>query len=160
MTYMMSFTSHQWMPLTRGQWWFLLYARINWWINSRVIVDFERHQSCMTSLLWQWASYQIRKIAGCACSGNAGNIFRSPVVAGKYSWYSRRMRNPQFYISSKRPVRPTFTYTFVFKHFDIHITILSVLFLVVYIDNKSYYIFIFYKLHLVYSVDYGHKPLL
>ena len=23
----------------------------------------------------QWASYQIRKIAGCACAGNAGNIF-------------------------------------------------------------------------------------
>ena len=26
--------------------------------------------------LWpQWASYQIRKIAGCACAGNAGNVF-------------------------------------------------------------------------------------
>ena len=24
---------------------------------------------------WQWASYQIRKIAGCACAGNAGNGF-------------------------------------------------------------------------------------
>ena len=23
----------------------------------------------------QWASYQIRKIAGCACAGNAGNLF-------------------------------------------------------------------------------------
>ena len=23
----------------------------------------------------QWASYQIRKIAGCACAGNAGNVF-------------------------------------------------------------------------------------
>ena len=22
-----------------------------------------------------WASYQIRKIAGCACTGNAGNVF-------------------------------------------------------------------------------------
>ena len=22
-----------------------------------------------------WASYQIRKIAGCACAGNAGNVF-------------------------------------------------------------------------------------
>ena len=25
----------------------------------------------------QWASYQIRKIAGCACAGNAGNVFPS-----------------------------------------------------------------------------------
>ena len=25
--------------------------------------------------LAQWASYQIRKIAGCACAGNAGNVF-------------------------------------------------------------------------------------
>ena len=23
----------------------------------------------------QWASYQIRKIAGCACAGNARNVF-------------------------------------------------------------------------------------
>ena len=34
-----------------------------------------------------WASYQIRKIAGCACAGNAGNVFprrrfqRKPVVS-------------------------------------------------------------------------------
>ena len=27
------------------------------------------------SMLTQWASYQIRKIAGCACAGNAGNVF-------------------------------------------------------------------------------------
>ena len=26
-------------------------------------------------LLSSWASYQIRKIAGCACAGNAGNVF-------------------------------------------------------------------------------------
>ena len=35
----------------------------------------------------QWASYQIRKIAGCACAGNAGNVFprrrfqRKPIVS-------------------------------------------------------------------------------
>ena len=35
----------------------------------------------------QWASYQIRKIAGCACAGNAGNVFprrlfqRKPLVS-------------------------------------------------------------------------------
>ena len=75
-----------------------------------------------------WASYQIHNIAGCACAGNAGNLFpatdfkgncslaiptcitarawrtcrdacrdRQPAVAGKRS---RRMRNPQFYVSA------------------------------------------------------------
>ena len=35
----------------------------------------------------QWASYQIRKIAGCACAGNTGNVFprrqfqRKPLVS-------------------------------------------------------------------------------
>ena len=35
----------------------------------------------------QWASYQIRKIAGCACAGNAGNVFprsrfqRKPLIS-------------------------------------------------------------------------------
>ena len=35
----------------------------------------------------RWASYQIRKIAGCACAGNAGNVFpcrrflRKPLVS-------------------------------------------------------------------------------
>ena len=35
-----------------------------------------------------WASYQIRNIAGCACAGNAGNVFpchrlqRKPLVSG------------------------------------------------------------------------------
>ena len=37
-------------------------------------------KSDVTHGLWgewpfQWASYQIRKIAGCACAGNAGNVF-------------------------------------------------------------------------------------
>ena len=27
-----------------------------------------------------WASYQIRKVAGCACTGNAGNVFPPPRV--------------------------------------------------------------------------------
>ena len=30
-------------------------------------------------LLQLWASYQIRKIVGCACAGNAGNVF--PAIA-------------------------------------------------------------------------------
>ena len=80
----------------------------------------------------EWASYQIRKIADCACTGNAGNVF--PATAGYRSrhasrhvrharavmhagidkkrfplkWVagkrSRRMRNPQFYVSDKRPM--------------------------------------------------------
>ena len=38
-------------------------------------------------LRYSWASYQIRKIAGCACAGNAGNVFprrrfqRKPLVS-------------------------------------------------------------------------------
>ena len=41
----------------------------------------------MTTSPWPWASYQIRKIAGCACAGNAGNVFprrrfqRKPLVS-------------------------------------------------------------------------------
>ena len=41
----------------------------------------------MGPMLTPWASYQIRKIAGCACAGNAGNVFprrrfqRKPVVS-------------------------------------------------------------------------------
>ena len=37
--------------------------------------------------VFPWASYQIRKIAGCACAGNAGNVFprrwfkRKPLVS-------------------------------------------------------------------------------
>ena len=80
-----------------------------------------------------WASWQIRKIAGCACAENAGNVFPStafkgnrllaipawitsradaravmhvgipnPHWQGKRSRHSRRMRNPQFYVSRKR----------------------------------------------------------
>ena len=84
-------------------------------------------------LYGQWASYQIRKIAGCACAGNAGipstrvsdpdmhhgtcathvpwcmpGSLNSGVLwsrwRGKRSRHFRRMRNPQFYVSSKRPM--------------------------------------------------------
>ena len=74
----------------------------------------------------QWASCRIGKIAGCACAGNAGNVFlgtklqRKSLVSdpgmhhgtfvmianqrwrGKRSQHSRRMRTPQFYVSGKR----------------------------------------------------------
>ena len=32
-------------------------------------------------MLSAWASYQIRKVAGCACTGNAGNVFPPPRVS-------------------------------------------------------------------------------
>ena len=82
-----------------------------------------------------WAFYRIRKIAGCACTENAGNIFpaidfkgdRSLAIPacitvhvwrtcrdacriadlqwlGERSRHSQRMRNPQFYVSGKRPI--------------------------------------------------------
>ena len=89
-----------------------------------------------------WAPCQIRKIAGCACAGNAGNVFPPPRVSNpgmhhgtcvthvpwcksrsitsgflwihrreKSSRHSRHMRNPQFYVSGKRPMpRQLWTY--------------------------------------------------
>ena len=87
----------------------------------------------MTKLM-SWASCQIRKIAGCACAGNAGNVFPPPWVSepdkhhgtcvthvpwclsgsltSGFLWsrwwektYSRRMRNPQFYVSGRWPMK-------------------------------------------------------
>ena len=83
-----------------------------------------------------WASYQIHRIAGCACARNAMNVFRAQRVSdpdmhhgtcvilvlwcmsgsltGGFLWsrwrgkrfrHSRRMRNPQFYVSGKRPAK-------------------------------------------------------
>ena len=67
-----------------------------------------------------WASCQMRKIAGCACAGNAGNVFPASVLwcmpgsltggvpwsqcRGKRSQHSRRMHNLQSYVSGKRPM--------------------------------------------------------
>ena len=48
-------------------------------ISERAIIAFDHGLP--------WASYQIRKIAGCACAGNAGNVFprrrfqRKPIVS-------------------------------------------------------------------------------
>ena len=40
------------------------------------------HGACLTTAIWRYrkplnqgTSYQIRKIVGCACAGNAGNVF-------------------------------------------------------------------------------------
>ena len=94
-----------------------------------------------------WASWQIHKIAGCACAGNVWNVF--PTAAGersdmhhgtcvthvpwcmpglltraflwsrwrgKCSRHARRMRNPQFCVSSKRPIPGTCTWSFCAAH--------------------------------------------
>ena len=48
---------------------------------------FWRRANMFVFSLNSWASYQIRKIAGCACAGNAGNVFprrrfqRKPLVS-------------------------------------------------------------------------------
>ena len=81
---------------------------------------------CTLSFFFKpWASYQISKIVCCVCAGNAGNVFPATDVTGntllaisawcmsglltsggvkKRSRHSRRMRNPQFYLSGKRPM--------------------------------------------------------
>ena len=38
-----------------------------------------------TGRLFPWASYQIRKIAGCTCAGNAGNVFPATDFKGNRS---------------------------------------------------------------------------
>ena len=43
--------------------------------------------------LCAWASCQIRKIAGCACAGNAGNVFRA--TAGYRSRHASRHVRPR-----------------------------------------------------------------
>ena len=59
--------------------------------NVSVIFRFVNHPPEITVAVIvlhneEWASYQIRKIAGCACAGNAGNVFprrrfqRKPLV--------------------------------------------------------------------------------
>ena len=56
------------------------FADIDFNISKRVCFDSSVTEICWiqltTNQLWcrAWASYQIRKIAGCACAGNAGNV--------------------------------------------------------------------------------------
>ena len=70
-----------------------------------------------------WVSYQVRTVAGCACAGNAGNVFprrrlqRKPLVSdpgmhhatcyprlrGKRSRHSRRMRTHSFTYLARGP---------------------------------------------------------
>ena len=61
-------------------------------------------KTCSWHHPWLWASWQIRKISGCTCAGNAGKVFFLwRRWRGKRSRHSRRMRNPQFYVSGKSP---------------------------------------------------------
>ena len=60
-------------------------------VESNNILTLAHICNCVFNSLWPsdaiWASYQIRKIAVCACTGNAGNIFphrrfrRKPLVS-------------------------------------------------------------------------------
>ena len=60
-------------------WAYVLLCRFEKWPHSE-------HTAMLLYHTWPWASYQIRKIAGCACAGNAGNVFprrrfqRKPIV--------------------------------------------------------------------------------
>ena len=63
-----------------------------------------------------WASYQIRKIAGCACAVNAENVLprhRLQRWRGKRSQQSRCMHNLQCCVSGKRPIQRPTTHTIV-----------------------------------------------
>ena len=109
-------------------------AYICWWTGTlgfitpyplHVLMCWSTPPSCNP-----WTACQIRKIQGCACAGNAGNVFPNAdfkgnhdlaipagITAcavmhvgnantqwrGKRSRHSRCMHNPQFYVSGKRP---------------------------------------------------------
>ena len=105
--------------------------------------DFCRTYPWRKICITQWASYQIRKIVGCACTGNTGNVFpttagsrsrhasrhvRDVAVSfevgwrGKRSRHSRRMRSPQFSYLARGPcirlrVYPSFMEPFTSWHF-------------------------------------------
>ena len=53
------------------------------WIDYTIANDVKCQAiSCSEIDIIQWASYQVRKIAGCACAGNAGNVFPAIDVKG------------------------------------------------------------------------------
>ena len=47
-------------------------------INSLIIACDGQREASRKIFLTPWASYQIRKIVGCACAGNAGNVSPPP----------------------------------------------------------------------------------
>ena len=116
--------------------WYCIFAWFVMNINDGLFRSILIPQLAMHSAveLWTWASYQIRKIADCACAGNGAFSPPSLVIdpdmhhgtclthvpccmsgpltscflwnrwRGKRSQHSRRMRNPQFCVSGKRPM--------------------------------------------------------
>ena len=105
-------------------------------INFLILADLCWWKSSLGCFMLPWDTCQIRKIAGCACAGNAGNVFPAtyfkgnrwlaipaasrhvhharavmhvgianpPWWRGKFFRHSWRMRNPQFFVSDKRPM--------------------------------------------------------
>ena len=102
-----------------------------------------RSGQCIALLhVMAWTSCQMRKVIGCACAGNVGDVFPPPRVSnpdmhhstcigacqdrqlavsfivdggGNHTRHSRRMLNPQFYVSGKRPIVDRFPLT-LFKN--------------------------------------------
>ena len=81
MTYLMMFDKFVWLT-----WWCLtsLYDLLDdvWqvFMTDLMFYKYVLDSSFRPQYLRAWASYQIRKIAGSACAGNAGNVF--PTTAG------------------------------------------------------------------------------
>ena len=56
-------------------------------ICDRIPSNQKRNRSCLSFSIDPWAACRIRNIAGCACTGNAGNVFprrrlqRKPLVS-------------------------------------------------------------------------------
>ena len=50
----------------------------NWKFRHPLIKSTDTRSSF--AMCRQWTSYQIRKIAGCACAGNAGNVFPATTI--------------------------------------------------------------------------------
>ena len=69
-----------------------LMSYVHYWVSNDwelncLLKNFHKLKTKYYTWEASWASYQIRKIAGCACAGNAGNVFprrrfqRKPVVS-------------------------------------------------------------------------------
>ena len=69
----------------------VFYGKCDWFkktilINSSLIVAQWRHMAPVILVKLDtkpWASYQMSKIAGCACAGNAGNVFPTTDIKNK-----------------------------------------------------------------------------
>ena len=61
-----------WRVSSLGSW-----CSLSWvsWLSNKAWVSMMWWTAVSILSISSWASYQIRKIAGCACTGNAGNVF-------------------------------------------------------------------------------------